>query len=418
VSRIVITTLGSLGDLHPKIGIALELHHRGHDVVFATHAMYEPKIVALGLEFQPIRPDFALNPQEIARMTDLRTGTRYVVNWVCARLRETYADLLTTAQGADLILAGELVYATRLVAETLNIPWVLGVLQPTSFFSAYDPPVRAEYPYLSRLYRLGPRFNRGLVQFAKFVTRSWAQPIYELRAELGLPPLVGNPMIDDKYSPDLVLALFSPVLVQPQPDWAANTITTGFIFYDGNQDRELAPELQQFLDEGAPPIVFTLGSTAVMTPGRFYQESLQAAQRLNRRAVLLIGKNPPPANLPKDMIAVDYAPYSRVFPWACAIVHQGGIGTTAQALVADRPTLIMPYSYDQPDNAARTARLGTSRTLSRRQYSAPRVAQELDELLTNPSYAARAGEVGGWVRSENGVDVACTAIEQSLIKTR
>ncbi len=142
-------------------------------------------------------------------------------------------------------------------------------------------------------------------------------------------------------------------------------MVAGFTFYDGTQGgAELTPELKQFLDAGEPPIVFTLGSAAVMTPGSFYQESIQAAKLLNRRAVLLIGKNAPPENLPDDILAVSYAPYSQIFPYACAIVHQGGIGTTAQALRAGRPTLVMPYSHDQPDNAARVERLGTSRTIT------------------------------------------------------
>jgi rhamnosyltransferase subunit B len=151
-----------------------------------------------------------------------------------------------------------------------------------------------------------------------------------------------------------------------------------------------------------------------MAPGQFYEESIKAARRLNRRAVLLIGKNAPPANLSDSMIAVNYAPYSQIFSRACAIVHQGGIGTTAQSLRAGRPTLVMPYSIDQPDNAARVERLGTSQTVSRKQYVAERVAKQLGELLENPNYAARAAEVGAIIRAEDGVKVACDAIEKQL----
>ncbi len=95
-------------------------------------------------------------------------------------------------------------------------------------------------------------------------------------------------------------------------------------------------------------------------------------------------------------------------------MHQGGIGTTAQALRASRPTLIMPYSHDQPDNAARIQRLGTSRTISRKQYSASRVVKELSELLENPSYSTKASEIGRIIQAEDGVGVACDAIEKQL----
>lgn len=418
MSRIVLTTIGSFGDLHPKIAIALELRHRGHDVAFATHKEYQHKIEALGFEFHPMRPDnTALNdPQEMARMMDLKTGTEYVIrNWVCASLRETYTDLMDAAKNADLIINGEGVLVARLVAEKLEIPWMLTVLQPLAFLSAYDPSVLPVLPSIFQLPGLSFIAQRGIRQLAKIISKTWTEPVHQLRQEIGLPPLKGNPFIDDKYSPYLVLAMFSSILAKPQPDWAANTLLTGFTFYDGSDDSpQLPPELDRFLGAGEPPIVFTLGSAAVMTSGQFYEESIKAVKRLDRRAVLLIGKNAPPVNLSDSIIAVNYAPYSQIFSRACAIVHQGGIGTTAQALRAGRPALVMPYSHDQPDNAARVERLGTSRTIPRKQYVAERVVRQLGELLGNPSYAAKAAEIGAIIRAEDGVNVACDAIEKQL----
>lgn len=418
MSRIVLTTIGSFGDLHPKIALALELRHRGHQVVLATHREYQDKIEALGLEFHRIRPDnTALNdPQEMAKMMDLKTGTEYVIkNWIGANLRETYTDLIERAKDADFIITGEGVVAARLVAEKLDIPWAFVVLQPASFLSVYDPSVLPILPFLAKFRGLGSLANRAIIQLLKVMSRSWAEPIHQLRRELGLSPLRGNPFIDDKYSPYLVLAMFSSVFAKPQPDWPANTLIIGFSFYDGSeQSVQLPSDLEQFLEAGEPPVVFTLGSAAVMTPGQFYKESISAAKLLNRRAVLLIGKNDPPKNLSDDIIAVSYAPYSQIFPHACAIVHQGGIGTTAQALRAGRPTLVMPYSHDQPDNAARVERLGTSRTITRKQYQAARVAQQLRELLDNSSYRAKAAEIGQIIQAENGVSLACDAIEKQL----
>lgn len=418
VSRIVLTTIGSLGDLHPKIAIALELRKRGHNIAFATHKEYQSNIEALGFEFHQMRPDNTAlsDPQEMARMMELHKGTEYVIRqWVLPSLRDTYTDLMACAKNADFIIAGEGVVVARMVAEKLNILWASTVLQPLSFLSVHDLSVLPMFPALANFQRLGAIATKGIRRLSKVMTSSWAEPIHQLRRELGLPSLVGNPFIDDKYSPYLVLAMFSSAFAKPQPDWAANTVITGFTFYDGSEGRAaLTLELQQFLDADEAPIVFTLGSAAVMAPGRFYEESIQAAKLLNRRAVLLIGKNEPPANLPDGIIAVNYAPYSQIFARAWAIVHQGGIGTTAQALRAGRPTLVMPYSHDQPDNAARVKRLGTSRALPRKQYLAARVAKELRALLEDPSYAAKATAIGQIIQAENGVDVACDAIEHQL----
>ncbi|MEG4801366.1 glycosyltransferase [Microcoleus sp. ARI1-B5] len=418
MSRIVFTTIGSLGDLHPKIAIALELRKRGHDVVFATHKEYQAKIAALGFEFHRMRPDNSAldDPQEMARMMDLQTGSEYIVRkWVCPSLRETYGDLMNCAKDADLIFAGEGVVAARLVAEKLGIRWASSAMAPISFFSVCDPPVLPIFPILAKLRGLGSIANQAVINLAKLVSKSWGESVHQFRQELGLPPLKGNPFIDDKFSPYLVLALFPSVLAKPQPDWPPNTVVTGSTFYDGSDGgTELEPKVKQFLDAGEPPIVFTLGSAAVMAPGNFYQESIQAAKLLNRRAVLLIGKNAPPENLSEDILAVSYVPYSHIFSRAGAIVHQGGIGTTAQALRAGRPTLVMPYSHDQPDNAARVERLGTSRTVARKSYTALRAARELSELLDNPGYAEKAAELGRIVGAQNGVFVACDEIEKLL----
>ena len=90
-----------------------------------------------------------------------------------------------------------------------------------------------------------------------WLTRSWGEPIHQLRQELGLSP-VGNPIVDDKFSPYLVLALFSSVLGAPQPDWTGNTVVTGFLFYYGNQQTGLVQELKRFLTQEIPQLFLRL----------------------------------------------------------------------------------------------------------------------------------------------------------------
>lgn len=111
----------------------------------------------------------------------------------------------------------------------------------------------------------------------------------------------------------------------------------------------------EFLDAGPPPIVFTLGSSAFWVARDFYRDSIAAAGALGRRALLLIGhsRNLPQAALPEGVAAFEYAPYSEVLPRACAIVHQGGVGTAGQGLRSGKPVSILPHAHDQFDNAAR-----------------------------------------------------------------
>jgi rhamnosyltransferase subunit B len=420
--RIVLSNIGTFGDINPLVAIALELKRRGHTPVMALPPVYIPKVVPLGIEFRPLRPDIdPKNTLLVEMIYDVNKGTETGLRkFLFPVLRETYADLLDAATKparADLLLLGELNYAGPLVAEATGIPWASYVLAPFSFFSVYDPPVLPPYPELARADR-APGMGRAMRRLARFVTRKWSEPIYELRRELGLPQ-GANPLFDAKHSPNLVLALFSEVLGVEQKDWPPNVLITGFCFYDADPNAphaiELPENLERFLGAGEPPVVFTLGSAAVLAAGDFYEQSARAAIRAGVRAVLLIGTDPrnrPQGELPDSICVAEYAPYSALFPRASLVVHQGGVGTTAQCLRAGRPMLVMPYSHDQPDNARRVKRLGVARVVKRSNYKAWRVARRIRSMLGEPEYEQRAREAAATVAREDGVKTACDALEQ------
>ena len=414
--RIVLATFGSLGDLHPTIALALALRARGHDASIATSEPYRAKITALGLPFHAVRPDLSLSDEAmVRRIMDGSRGSEYLMRrLVFPGVRDMYADLAPVAAGADLLVTSELVCAAPLLAEKLGVPWAFYSLSPISFFPLGDPPLLPGPPGAHFIQSLGPAANRFFFNTAKLISHSWWAPVRQLRRELALPP-GRSPLFEGKFSPRLNLALFSSVLQAPQPDWPNPTVQTGFLFHD---ETESAPRLpaavENFLVAGDPPLVFTLGSAAVSLAGDFYAQSVRAAHSLGRRALLLLGKNPPPAALPPSILAWDYLPYAGIFPRAAAIVHQGGVGTTAQALRAGRPMLIVPFAHDQFDNAARVTRLGAARTLSRRRYHATAVARTLSALLDDPRPASLAAELGARIRAEHGITTACAALERAL----
>ncbi len=423
--RIVLSNIGTYGDIHPLIAIALELKRRGHVPVMALPNVYRAKIEVLGIEFRRVRPD--IDPTDtrlIAMIYDVNKGTETGLReFLFPSLRDTYNDLLDAATNpvrADLLLLGELNYAGPLVAEVTGIPWASYVLAPLSFFSAFDPPVLPMYPRLARADRTIPGMGRAIRRLARLVSRRWPQPIYDLRAELGLPR-GPNPLFDAKHSPYLVLALFSRLLGQEQRDWPPNVLITGFCFYDAEKgDDTLPANLAKFLASGPAPLVFTLGSAAVLAAGRFYEYSARAAMKLGMRAVLLIGndeRNRPRHPLPDSICIAPYAPYSELFPHASLIVHQGGVGTTAQCLQAGKPQLIMPYSHDQPDNARRMRRLKVARSIFRKDYTPIRVARKIRSMLEDPIYARRAAAIAPRLAQEDGVKSACDALERLYAQT-
>lgn len=417
--RIVFTTAGSLGDLHPYIAIALGLKARGHHAVIATFGAYKELIQALGIEFRPMR---AIRADQIdgdvakSLLDSPRWWALLVNDQIMPQLRHGFQDICEAAEGADLVVAHPLSCGTPLAAEKLGVPWVSTALAPVNFWSAYDPsPLCYPGPIASCANNrfVGPTIHKLILRYLDSKFQSAFRPWRQFRREIGLPDAAG-PVFGLAKSPTLHLALFSELLGPRQRDWPANAEITGFPFYDDYTGGNLPAELALFLDGGPPPLVFTLSSLAVMSPGQFYEDSVEAAKRLGRRAVLVTGRDPKtrPASLPEGVMAVDYAPFSALFPRAAAVIHHGGVGTTAQAMRAGRPMLVVPFFADQPDNADRVRRLGMSRTVARRSYSAARAVTELSRLLGEERYASRANEVGRRVQQEDGTERACEVLER------
>ena len=424
--RVILSNIGTFGDINPLIAISLELKRRGHTPVMAVPAVFEPKIRPLGIEFHAMRPDIdPTNTILIEMIYDVNKGTeRGLREFLFPVLRQTYDDLMDAAtkpMRADLLLLGELNYAGPLVAEVTGIPWASYVLAPLSFFSAFDPPVLPMYPRLAQADKTVPGMGRAIKRLARFVSRKWPQPIYDLRAELGLEK-GANPLFDAKHSPYLVLAMFSRVLGVEQKDWPEHTKITGFCLYDSDAGNAGLPKhLEDFLKAGPAPVVFTLGSAAVLAAGKFYEFSAKAAIRLGVRAVLLIGsdqRNRPRQALPETICVAEYAPFSALFKRAAMVVHQGGVGTLAQCLRAGKPMLIMPYSDDQPDNGRRMRRLGVAGVIQRENYTPVRVARKLKQMLDEPLFAQRAAEVAESIEHEDGVRSACNALEELYRRMR
>jgi rhamnosyltransferase subunit B len=414
--RIVVASWGSHGDVFPYMGLAIALAKRGHRPVLAIPALYQEAVEREGIEFRPVGPDVDPNDRAtIARLMHPVKGTEAILRGLLMpALRRSYEELQQAAAGADLLVTHPITFAGPVLAQKHKLPWISTVLSPISFFSTMDLPALPPAPRLVHLRWLGPWFGRIVVGIAHRATRNWMDPVYELRNELGLPR-GGDPIYEGQFSPTLTLALFSRVLAAPQPDWPPHVDVGGFVFYNG-PDR-LTPELEAFLDAGPPPIVFTLGTSAVGAAGRFYHESVEAIARLGVRAVLLTGgfaDNQPAGAASPQFFVTDRAPHQLLFPRAAAIVHQGGVGTTAQALRSGRPMLVVPHAHDQPDNAFRVTNLGVARTVFPPRYKAARVARELGRLLNDEQARRRAAAVSRTVLAEGGAEAAADSIERVL----
>jgi UDP:flavonoid glycosyltransferase YjiC (YdhE family) len=420
--HVLLAALGSLGDLHPALAIAIELRTRGHRVTLVSHEMYRAKVEAEGVGFAALPPNLADLGDISETMRKAMEGpdaSRYVIRrFVLPYMEVTYDAIMAASHDADLLVSHPLTFAVPIVAEKRGLPWASTALQPLVLFSALDPSVWPQVPWLEPWGRRHPGIYRAFFTLGKAVSRPWMRPVARLRASAGLPPSPLHPSFEGMVSPRLHLVLFSRAFAAPQADWPPSSVQCGFAFYDREEKAQgLAPGLAAFLAAGPPPIVFTLGSSAVHAAGGFYADAARVAARMGRRAVLLTGRETNivlPDPLPAGIAAFPYAPFSELFPCAAANVHQGGAGTTGQALRAGRPMVVVPFAHDQEDHAARIERLGAGLALPRARCDEARLAAALGRVLEEPGFAARAAKIGAEVRAENGAAVAADAIERLL----
>ena len=354
-------------------------------------------------------------------LADPRTGSAELFRQILLPMLQTsYADLERAAEAEqpDGFVGNDLVLALSILADVCGRPWASAVAQPAMLMSAYGPlPLHRARLFERVLHAARPHSIRVLHRLFRLHMRPAPAPVRALRERLGVRPPRG--LFFEKHEADAVLALFSPLIGAPQPDWPGQTTRCGFPFADPDPGAALPAPLQAFLEAGPPPVLFTLGDSAAWVPGSFFETSVAAARALGERAVLIAGPAweaaKPFAEAP-DVFVAPYVPYGQVFGHARAVVHAGGMGTIGYALRAGVPQLGVPHVHDQYDNAARVARAGVGRVLPAHRYTARRAAAHLRRLLTDEA-AARARSRADLARSERGAEAAGDALE-SMLRSR
>jgi len=422
VPRVVLATVGSLGDVYPFIAIALALRDHGVEPVLAAMEDYRDLAAAEGIAFRPVRPGGA---EMLAAGFDQCRAVQAVIDDVGAtfdlilpHLETSFADCAAIVAGADLVVCSSFAIAARTAAEAAGVPVATVLFQPIAFCSKHDPPVIGEAPAPPWLQRkLAPSIVRLLYALVRSRYAARRRPVDALRARLGLPAL-HDALLEGPLRAEQVFALYPPAFATLAADAPAGARTTGFSFYNGTGAvAALAPDLAHFLDTGPPPLIFTLGSLAVFAPGDFYAASAAAARALGRRAILLVGDHAAQTYAPlagPDIAVVGFAPHARLFPRAAVVIHHGGIGTTAQALRAGVPQLVCPVLGDQFDNAERLRELGVARTVRLTRFTPDRVRAALAALLADENVAARARALAPFMAEIDGPKLVASLIASSF----
>jgi UDP:flavonoid glycosyltransferase YjiC (YdhE family) len=408
--KILLTPIGSHGDVHPFVGLGLELQRRGHRVIVITNPHFQKLIARAGLEFVPlgVEDDYhtALADPDVWHP---RRGFRLFLGYLVTLMRPLYERVLEQHEpGNTVVVKPSTALGARVAQDKLQIPMATVHLQPSGLRSVADPPLLPGV----WLPAWAPAFVRRMIYWGgdRFMIAPVIEPpLNAFRAELGLAP-VRFPFADWWNSPQRILALFPEWFAPMAADWPAQTRLCGFPLFDQGGMTDLPPELEAFLQAGDAPIVFTPGSA--MRHGRaFFEAAVDACQRLQRRGLLLtVHPDHLPQILPETIRSFTYIPFSQVFPRVAAVVHHGGIGTTSQALAAGIPQLIMPMGFDQPDNAARLERLGVALSLAPHHFTAANVATQLQPLLL-PAVRRRCQEIATRLANHRALEQSCELIE-------
>lgn len=406
---VLIATVGSVGDMHPFLALGLALQRQGHAVRFMASPVHAERVRASGLDFQPLGT--AAGFEAVAddpALWDPRTAMGVFWRGLRERLHDLPAAAAAMPQGvpASLLVHPLLLPAAALArARRPGLRVLAAWLAPQNLRSCHHPmmvgPLRIpRWVPMAWRRALWRRIDRRFIDPA---------PLPELnaaRAAAGLAP-VAHFMPHLNAVADQSLTLFPDWFAATAPDWPQPMLRGSFPLFDPAADAALPDAVSRFLDAGPAPVLITLG-TFQRHGGPVLARVVAAARAQGRRSLVLAAER---AQLPlpdaDDLLWQPYVPLGALLPHAAALVHHGGIGTTAEALRAAVPQLVLPWAFDQFDNAQRVRRLGVGLTLPTRRLRDAGLRRSLAQLLSSPAIAAACRASAQRLAADPGLDALC-----------
>lgn len=406
--RILLTPLGSEGDVNPFIWLAAGLRDRGHEVCLLLSPHYgwladEQKIpwVPVGEEEDFLK--FARHPQ----IWDPQKGTAFVLRSAAALLGKAREAYERASGPFDLVITSAMGMAISYLAESQGIPHLMIHLQPICMRSVYETPV-----YLS-----GTAWMNRMPHFVKhgffalvdvMLNHFMRREVNAYRRTLGLKP-VKNVYREALMAADQMALLFPDWFAAPQPDWPTNLRQFSFPLRPSAQPAPLSPDLEAFLAAGAPPVVWSHGS-ANFDVKDFQAIALAASKELGTRC-LLVSLEPPAQSLPDWAFHINHVKFDALFPRCRAVVNHGGIGTLSKALAAGVPQLVVPMAHDQPDNGHRIEKLGVGASIPYSKFTAARAVAQLSRLVESPEVAQKCRAIQHQIARAAPLPELCEWIE-------
>ena len=416
--HITILGYGSRGDVQPYIALGVRLQQAGHTVRLAAPEPFETFVTNHGLEFAPLAgdpPQLVRDLVEKAGWNLLRT-VQVMGEYAIPLAAQVLADVHRACRGTDVVIHSFLMTnAGHEAALQLDVPDFSALIFPIFTRTAAFPNMM--FPALP----LGDIYNR--LTHDVFTQTFWQGSRlaygWVRRKHPHLPRLSGWPFSTSSRQSPPILYGFSSHVIPRSPDWGENVHVTGYWFLDTAPYWQPPADLVDFLEAGPPPVHIGFGSMITDEATRLTEIALDALAQTGQRGLLLtgwggLGK----ADLPDHVFKIEAAPFDWLFPRVAAVVHHGGAGTTATALQAGVPAIVIPFTSDQPFWGRRVYQLGVGpRPIPRKKLTAEKLAQAIRTATSDQAMRHRAAELGERIRAEDGVTRAAEVIEHYLTVT-
>ncbi|KAI1120431.1 putative sterol glucosyltransferase [Nemania abortiva] len=426
--NIVIQVIGSRGDVQPFVALGNELQKHGHRVRLATHNNFDPFVRDAGLEFYPVGGDpvelmayMVRNPGLIPSMKSMRAGD-------IQKKRRMMADIFNNCWlsciepdpvssipfVADAIIANPPSFAHVHCAQALGIPVHLMFTMPWSTTTAFPHPLAnikiggnsSTTPHIENA------LSYSVVEFLTW--QGLGDIVNEWRDTLDLEP------VSFSDGPNLTNTLkipftfcWSPALVPKPADWGPHIDVCGFFF---REPVAYSPpkELEQFIQNGAPPIYIGFGSIVIDDPQRMSTLLLEAIQITGVRALISRGWSNLGGAATGNVMYLGDCPHEWLFQHVAAVIHHGGAGTTACGLLNGLPTAIVPFFGDQPFWGEMVAASGAGpKPIFQHSLAVDNLVEAI-RLCMKPETREAAQKIAAKMKTESGVKTAVASFHANL----